>query len=360
MAEEFFQDRTERATPRKREEARRQGRVARSPEIAHAVVLLALTGVLATQGPAFVAGCRDLFTYFLGRMGALDLTPQGIVSLQTTVAPAVLALVAPIALGALASGLAANLLQVGLHVSGQPLTPKLDRIDPFKGARRIFSPEGGVELLKALLKVAVIGWVAWGVVGSAVTTLLPATGGSGGLILEGVGRRLLSLGLRVGLALLVLAILDYGYQRWRFERSLMMSRAEMEEELKHEEGSPQVKARLRALQRQMRRRRMMTEVPKADVVVVNPTHVAVALRYERGAMQAPVVVAKGMRRLAAKIRELAETHRIPVVQDPPLARTLYKEVDVGQPIPVALFEAVARVLAHVYRLHQAARRSEAR
>ncbi|MBD3334569.1 MAG: flagellar biosynthesis protein FlhB [Candidatus Eisenbacteria bacterium] len=359
VAEEYFQERTERATPRRREQARQEGQVARSREIANAVVLLAMTGVLAAYGSSFFRGCRDLFATFCGNLGLVEVSPQGIVALQARLVPGVLALLAPLGLTALISGLAVNLLQVGVRVTPKPLAPRLNRIDPVRGLKRIFSIDSLVELIKSLIKIAVVGWVAWGVVRAGYDEILPAAGQGLGPILSAVGSLFLRLGVRVGIALLVLAALDYGYQRWRYEKNIMMTRKETEEELKHQEGSPQVKSRVRAQQRRLSWQRMMAAVPKADVVITNPLHFAVAVRYDRAEMRAPKVVAKGARKTAQRIREVARRHSVPVVEDPPLARVLYRQVEVGQMIPVELFEAVARVLAYVYRLQPARRRHAA-
>jgi flagellar biosynthetic protein FlhB len=354
VPEEFGQERTERATPRRREEARREGRVARSLEVGHAAVLLALTAALALGGGAFVRGCRDLLVGFLGNLGGLDLSVAALQELQPRLWTAFFGLVAPVALVSLLAGTGASVLQVGFHASARPLAPRAQRINPAMGFKRLVSLDALFETTKAFVKLVLVGFVSWAVVRSAVSALLPAQGSPAGVVVTEVGHQLVVLGLRVGLLLLVLAILDYGYQRWRYEKDLRMSRREMEEELRQQEGSPHVKSRLRALQRQLSRRRMMAEVPRADVVVTNPVHVAVALRYERGRMEAPTVVAKGARKLAERIKDLARRHRVPVVEDPPLARALYRQVEVGQVIPVELYEAVARVLAYVYRLHQAA------
>ncbi|MBU1701708.1 MAG: flagellar biosynthesis protein FlhB [Candidatus Eisenbacteria bacterium] len=352
MAEQSFQERTEQATPRRRLEARREGQVARSREVANAIVLLALTAVFSFYGPTFFTKCRDLLVYFFGNMGTIDLSSQGIVGLQIRLTPVLLGLLAPVALTALFSGLVSNVMQVGFHVSSKPLGPKFDRLDPIKGMKRVVSMDSGVELVKSLVKLVIVGSIAWGVVQTAFSTVLPTTGSALSVIISRVGQLFITMGLRVGLALLILAILDYGYQRYRHDQNIKMTRKEVEEEVKQQEGSPQIKSKVRAQQRRLSWQRMMAAIPKADVVITNPTHYAVALRYDRGKMAAPEVVAKGMRKMALRIREIAEKHNVPIVEDPPLARALHKQTEVGQRIPTALFEAVARILAYVYRLHQ--------
>jgi flagellar biosynthetic protein FlhB len=242
----------------------------------------------------------------------------------------------------------ASAAQVGFLWTTQPLVPDLGRFNPAAGLSRLFGPRGLVEAVKALLKVLVVGWVVY----TAVRARLPDLVALGTLptphLLTLLGTLLYTLALRVSLVFLVIALLDYAYQRWDYEKSLKMSKEEIKQEHKQSEGDPLIKGAIRQRQRDAARKRMMQDVPKADVVITNPTHVAIALAYDVGAMRAPQVLAKGQDELAARIRELAAEHDIPFVENPPLARTLYKQVEIGQEIPAALYAAVAEVLAYVY------------
>ena len=247
-------------------------------------------------------------------------------------------------------GTLSQVVQVGFHVSSRPLGPRWDVLDPIQGFGRRFGRRGWVELLKTLFKVAIIGLTAFVTVKADLEDLVPLLGADGGALVERIGLFTLHLGLRVGLALLVLAALDWGYQKWEFEQSIRMTQKELEDEQKQSEGDPQVKSRIRLLQRQMSRNRMIAAVAEADVVITNPIHVAVALKYDRGKMDAPIVVARGLRKMAERIKEEARKHNVPILEDPPLARLLYKETEVGQAIPASMYKAVAQILAHVWRL----------
>jgi flagellar biosynthesis protein FlhB len=354
LARETFGEHTERATPKRREEARREGKVARSGELTSALVLLAGVGALAAFSGAMVRGLADLTRGLLTAMSTPAETQGSIYTIFTHLTLQMTRILLPFVLAVAAVGLAANVGQVGFMISTGPLNPRWAMINPVEGFKRILSLRSLTELLKAVLKVAIIGSIAYATVSSDLARLVPLQGAEGGAVLTQIGGATVRLGLRVGFALLALAILDYGYQRWEYERSLRMSRQEITEEQKQTEGDPQIKARIRLLQRLTARRRMMQDVAKATVVVTNPTHYAVALKYDRAQMLAPVVVARGMRKLAERIKEAARANRVPIVEDPPLARLLYKEGKLGKPIPVALYRAVAQVLAHVWRLRQRA------
>jgi flagellar biosynthesis protein FlhB len=354
LARETFGEQTERATPKRREEARREGKVARSGELTSSLVLLAGVGALAAFSGSMVRGLADLTRGSLIAMSTPAETQGSVYAIFTRLSLEMTRILLPFVLTVAAVGLAANVAQVGFMISTGPLSPRWAMINPVEGFKRIFSLRSATELVKAILKVAVIGAIAYATVSSDLSRLIPLQGAEGGAVLTHVGQSTVRLGLRVGFALLALAVLDYGYQRWEYERSLRMSRQEIIEEQKQTEGDPQIKARIRLLQRLNARRRMMQDVAKATVVVTNPTHYAVALKYERTQMAAPLVVGKGMRKLAERIKETARQNRVPIVEDPPLARLLYKEGKLGRPIPVSLYRAVAQVLAHVWRLRQRA------
>jgi flagellar biosynthetic protein FlhB len=352
MPEESFQEKTEQATPRRREEARRKGQVARSNELSAVAILL--TGLL---------GLSLLGTYMYEHLRAFTiemLTSGFAIQLDTTsVRPyllrwgAVSVQIAAPLMGLLALvALLVNYAQVGVVFTGEPLLPKLSRVSPLSGLQRIFSGHGLVELAKGLFKIGVVGYVTYlTIVAEAPQFVNFADMGVGQIFILG-GEMVLRLGYRIGFLLLVMAALDYGFQRWEYERNLRMTHQEVREELKQQEGDPLIRARVRSLQREMSRRRMMSDVPKADVVVTNPTHIAVALRYAPDEMAAPVVVAKGQRLVAERIKELAREHGIPLVENKPLAQALFKAVHIGGQIPEELFRAVAEVLAFVFQLRR--------
>lgn len=345
------QERTEQPTPRRREEARREGRVARSPELASAATLLVGTALLAGAGGAPLAAyLHRALVESLSSLSAADLTPAAAARQLASLAGGLLVALVPFTVGTALVGLAVNLTQTRGAVSWTPLRPKPSNLSPVAGFKRIVGPEGLVHLLQAFFKVAVLALVAWSVVRGAWPRVL----GLAGAAPESValtGRELVfRLALVTGLAFLALALADYAFRRFRHERSLRMSRPEVQREQRETDGNPMVKARILSLGRARARRRMLQQVPKADVVVVNPTHIAVALRYDVSAAPAPVVVAMGQRKLAERIRDLARRHGVPVVENRPVARALLATAVVGRPIPPALYAAVAEILAFVYRL----------
>ncbi len=350
MAEETGQDKTIPPSERRRQEARLQGQVAVSAELSAGLLLLAGVAILWWGGSRMAIGLFDLlredFSTFLYR------------EMDTVQAAALLSAMLLKGAGLLAVlmgllfvlSLAVGALQAGFYFTPELLLPNFERISPTAGFSRMFSLAATVKGLLAVLKVAAVAAVAlWVLKGKAG---LIAGAGEGSLMSASVTAWgvAIRLALVVAMAMLVLGALDYGYQRWRHEMSLWMTHQEFKEEMKREEGDPQVKARIRKLQREAARKRMWEEVPKATVVVTNPTHLAVALRYDRGTMPAPRVVAKGAGHVAERIKDMARRHAIPVVERKPLAQALFKGAGIGQEIPLALYHAVAELMAHVYRL----------
>ena len=341
MADE---ERTEQATPRKRQEARKKGQVARSTEINGAAIFLALVLMLPL---AMRWGGERFLTAFQHQ-----LQQAGTMRMSDALLWSALALLAPLLAAAFLTALVANAMQVGLHFSAQPLQPDLNRINPARGFQRLFSQRSGVELLKAVLKFALITWVAWRTLANETARLVSVSQWPAPHTLAPMVEALHQVGLRVGVLWLVLAFLDYLYQRWDFEKTLRMSRYELKEEYKQTEGDPHLRARIRQKMQEVARRRSIREVRRADVVVTNPVTYAVALRYDRATMNAPRVVAKGKGWRAQQIRDEALKWHVPIVPNPPLARSLYAQVEVGQEIPATLYQAVAEVLAYVYRLRR--------
>jgi flagellar biosynthetic protein FlhB len=343
------QEKTESATPKRRREAREEGQVARSPEVLTAFVLAAgVLGLWVGAGNIY-AELRALSVDLLRTGDGPELTGAATVALAVRVVGALVRALAPLLLAALVGGIAGNVVQVGFLVSFKALEPNWGRLDPFKGLKNLFQKAKIVDLVKNILKVVLVGWVAYLAVRGRLGEIPYLTD----LPTRGFLVYLLELGFAilkyVLLVYVAIALLDYAFQRWQFEERIKMSKQEVKDEYKDTEGDPLIKSRIRSLQREMARRRMMAEVPKSDVVVTNPTHFAVALRYDPAEMDAPRVVAKGADRVAERILELAREHRVPLYEAPPIARALYREAELGDPIPADLFQAVAEILAHVYR-----------
>lgn len=348
------QERTEQASPRRREEARKKGQVARSQELSSVAVLAAGLVFFYFGSSSMVGRIMDLMKNLLRDAGATKLeSTSSVQSLLVGLVMDSFLILFPFLVVVIAAGLLANYFQVGFLFSAEPLTPDLSKIDPVKGFKRLFSLRMMAELLKNILKIAVISVIVYLTLkAEAVDTLLLADR-SVWDIMVCVGDISFKIIFRTCWVLLFLAALDYVYQRWEFEKNLRMSKQEVKDEHKQSEGDPMVKARIRRIQREIARRRMMSKVPKADVVITNPDHLAVALQYDAGKMQAPVVVAKGAGEVAEKIKKTARDNGVPVLENKPLARGLYAGVKVGAFVPERFYQAVAEVLAYVYRLRRA-------
>jgi flagellar biosynthetic protein FlhB len=248
-------------------------------------------------------------------------------------------------------GVGASVAQVGFHISPKAIAPKIEKLDVVKGMTRLLSMRSLVVMVRDTLKLIVVGVVAWKVIAAEIPQFFQLSDMSVGQLAVTLGKLSLGIALKIGAAILVIAALDYAYQRYDFEKTIRMSRQELKDEFKDTEGSPAVKARVRQIQREMARKRMMAAVPTADVVITNPIHVAVALKYDAAKAAAPFVIAKGERLVAQRIKEIAKEHGIPVIEDVYLARALFKLCDIGQVIPDNLYRAVAEILAYVYKLN---------
>lgn len=345
-------ERTEKATPKKRRDARERGQVLKSAEVNHALSLLILFGALYMLSTfilnrALTLVQRSFSSENLVRppMDGGQLQQIALESLWSLVLMAL-----PILGVALLSGLLVNYLQVGFLFTTKTLAPKFSRINPMEGFKRIFSVRTIAELMKSLLKVGIIVWVAVSIIEPKIheipNMLSVAPWQAFGYVL-GLAAE---LGMKISLALLILALADYFFQWWQYEKDLRMTKQEIKDEYKLTEGDPQIKGQIRQKQRQMATMRMMQSVPEADVVITNPTHYAVALRYQDGLDAAPVVLAKGKDHIALRIREIASQHGIERVENRPLAQALFASCEVGDAIPEQLYQAVAEVLAYVYRM----------
>jgi flagellar biosynthesis protein FlhB len=341
---------TEQATPKRRQEARERGQIARSVELNSAIILLTALITFRYVGPYLLNSMGKLTVFTYENLSA-SFGMDNVYSYTIFYMMEIFKMVAPILMVMLVVGLIVNYMQVGVLFTIQPLTPNLSKINPIAGFQRLFSRRSLIEFVKSMLKLTVIAWLGYEGVKSALPQLIPAMDMQGAEAIKFVGELTLNILNRIIIALLVIAALDFLYQRWEHSESLKMSKQEIKDEFRQAEGDPMIKARIRQIQREMARRRMFESIPKATVVITNPTHVAVALEYKDG-MQSPVVLAKGERVIAEKIKEVARKHNIPIVENPPLARTLLKQCPVGTPISPDLFEAVAEVLAFVYRMNR--------
>lgn len=350
MAEDSDLEKTEPASPRRIEQAREKGQVARSRELSTFTVLIAAGAGLMIMGPQLVDSMAGVMRggLTLDRAAAFDPLMM-LVRFQQMSLNALIAFLPFILLMVLAA-IFAPLVLSGWLFSFEALQPKFSRIDPLKGIGRLFSRNSLVELAKALGKSALIGGVAYWAIMHHKEALFSLSGESVNQSIAHLGSLLGVTFLTIVSSMILIVAIDVPFQLWEHNSKLKMTKEEVRQENKESEGSPEVKAQIRRMQREMARRRMMAEVPKADVIVTNPTHYAVALRYQDKLMGAPVIVAKGSALIAARIRELGEEHHIPILEAPPLARALFRHGELGEEIPAALYTAVAEVLAYVYQL----------
>lgn len=351
MAEEDQgQERTEEATPKRREESREKGQVAVSREVASAIVLGASLIYFYFGSGHLMEGIVEIMKTAFRDSGRVLLSQENIHALIFSLVYKVFLLIFPLLLAVCIAGFVANVFQVGFLFSWEAVQPKLSKVDPFKGLKRLFSLRSLVELVKSLFKLSVVGLIAYLAIVKEIPALFPLADQSIWGMLLFIGRVAFKIMMLTCMVLLVMALLDYLYQRWEFEKSIRMSPQEIKEEFKHSEGDPLIKSRIKRLQRDIARKRMMAGIPKADVVITNPTHLAIAIRYDQDNMNAPVVIAKGAGYVAQKIKEIAAKHQIPMVENKPVAQVLYKIVNIGDTIPADLYRAVAEILAYVYRL----------
>lgn len=348
------QERTEKATPKRREDARKKGQLARRPELAGAVAFLSALVTLRALADALLARAAHVFTSGIehvraGQPLSLLLLHQWLVEAVTNIA--LLAL--PAVAAALVAGLAGNFVQGGFMFTPGAFAVRSERFNPVENLKRIFSPNSAVEFLKSLLVISGIVLTCWEAVKRALGEMSALVGTPAPQILCAVGAAAYDLGWRAGAVVFLAAALDYGYGWYKHEKSLRMTKQEVKDEYRQQEGDPTVKGQRRRAARALLQKHL-SAVKRADVVITNPTHFAVALRYDRTCEAAPVVVAKGADFMAQRIRELAREHKVAVVENPPLARALFRAVDVGKMIPPEFFRAVAELLAYVYRQREAA------
>ncbi|RMH51158.1 MAG: flagellar biosynthesis protein FlhB [Zetaproteobacteria bacterium] len=354
MAEEQDKSQqTEEPTSKRLSDAREKGQVPNSKEPSTAVSFLMIASLLVTGVGGWIYGHSSrLMERFLAGSIHVDWTPEGMVDLLITLAGQIALMVLPVALPVVALGMLVTVLVTGPVFALETLQPKFSRINPISGLGRLFSSKGLAELVKSVLKLVLIGAICWYLIASMLPLAVEGIRMDVAQIGAVMARGTVRMAAMVAALFVALALADVLYQRWEYLRSLRMSMKEIKDENKETEGDPLVKSKIKQLQREMAQRRMMEDVPKADVVITNPTHYAVALKYELGGSGAPVVVAKGADRLAQRIREIALEHGVPIRENKPLARSLFAHVEIGQEIPEELFEAVAVILAEIYRMKQ--------
>lgn len=342
-------EKTERATPKRREEARKRGQVARSQEVNTGLGLLMVFSMLAFMGSWMLSGFMSVMERGLTDAGGADaLTPMGAWDALTAAGLEGLWLTAPFAIAGVIVGVLASALQVTPKITPEVLKPRFSILNPVNGVKRLLGLRAMVRSVKDVLKIVITGAVAFFVLKTSIDDLMGLLGAPPGMVLTVVGGLVLKVGFSVAGAYLVIALADFIYERWQHERDLRMTLDEVRREFKEQDLGPEVKAQMKRRQREMAVRRMMSDVPDADVVIVNPTHFAVALKYAQ-AYPAPKVVAKGADHVAQRIIATAREHGVTVRREPPLARSLYATAEVGQYIPADAFGAVAEILAHVYK-----------
>ncbi|KUO76117.1 MAG: flagellar biosynthetic protein FlhB [Clostridia bacterium BRH_c25] len=352
---QLFAEKTETATPKRRQEMREKGQIPRSKELVTAFVLLISFWSMRLLSSYIVKDLVTAVRTFLSFPEDMDsvFTNESIMKLFLQCLSIVAKILAPILLIIALVVIIVNYLQVGSVFTVKPLVPSLNKLNPVEGFKRLFSKKAFVELIKSILKIGIIGYVVYDYLTdnySIVPELLNMNVESTTIF---IGNTVINVGIRAAVVLLILSFFDYGFQIWDYEKSIKMSKQEVKDEYKMTEGNPQIKSKIREKQRQLSLRRMMAEVPNADVIITNPTHYAVAVKYDAGAsVEAPMVVAKGKDLIAQKIKDTAKENKVPVVENKPLAQALYKSVDIGEKIPVELYKAVAEVLAFVYSLRE--------
>jgi flagellar biosynthesis protein FlhB len=344
------QEKTEQATPKKREEARKKGQVAKSREAASVGVLLACITFFWFGASGMVEKIMSLANWLLTQSSQFNVDANNIYDLSISLAYKFSDILLPLFLAAFLMALLANYLQVGVMFSLESVMPKFSKIDPIKGFGKLFSIRSLVELAKNIFKISIIFFIVYITIKGEIEHFILLIDQSVWGILIYIGKLSFKIVFRVCLVLIILAILDYIYQKWEFEKNLKMSKQEIKDEFKQTEGNPLIKSRIKRLQRDAARKRMMASVPEADVVITNPTHLAVAIRYDPAKVAAPKVVAKGAGIIAENIKDIARKNNVPIVGNKPLARVLYKSVDVDEVIPTNLYRAVAEVLAFVYNM----------
>lgn len=347
---ESAEERTEAPTPRRRREAREKGQVARSNDLGGAVVLLAALIALYYLGQPIMFRLLEVMRYCLGDPNPGLLRAEAMPGLTLNAIVALGYVVLPLLLVMVLAAILAQVAQIGWSPTSKPLMPSLMRLNPVAGFSRFFSARHLVQLLFSIVKTVIVAWMAWYTLRDRYPLVISSAALHHWGVVAMLAELMFTLAMRLAILLLILGIVDYAYQRYRHEKDLKMTKQEVKDEMKSMEGDPKIKQKRRTLQIQLAIQRMRAAVPRADVVVTNPTEFAVALKYDDKIMAAPKVVAKGEGYMALQIRRIAIEHGVPIIERPPLARALFRAVEVGQEIPSQFYQAVAEILAYVYEL----------
>lgn len=350
----FNEEKTEKATEKKKEDSRQKGQVHQSKEVNSAFLLIGAFAVLALSGSYIGFMTKNFTTNFLleNLNGTTMITFENAHRYVIIAMLQMLMIVGPLFLATLVIGFSASYFQVGPLFTVKTLAVKLSKLNPIEGFKRIFSLKSIVELVKSFIKIFVIGFIVFRYTADHLVRLFSTITMETSEIVSTISSMTMNIGIRAALALIVLAIIDYYYQKYDHEKQLKMTKQEVKEERKQIDGNPLIKSKIREKQRQMSMQRMMEEIPKADVVITNPTHFAVAIEYDAEKYEAPRVVAKGQDLIAQNIKKRAKEHNVAVVENKYLARTLYKAVNIGEFVPPDLYQGVAEVLAYVYKLNK--------
>jgi flagellar biosynthetic protein FlhB len=350
MAAGQEQERTESATPKRREQAREAGPIVKSREVVTVSLSLGHVLFFVFAGATLFQKLWQVTHDALATLGDVDISRDNISEVFMHYLWRISDILLPLFLVLFVLGVATNLLQTGFLFSLKALEPKYTRLNPWPGLQQIFSMQSLNECVKSIIKIGIVGYIVYSTITAEMQQFFPLSQQAVVDIVGYLSGSALRLGTHTAYALIALAILDYVFQRWQYEKNLRMTMQEIKDERKESEGDPQIRTRIRSIMREMARKRMMEEVPKADVVVTNPTYLAVALRYRRQDMAAPKVVSKRAGYIAERIRAVARKHGVPLVEHWVVAQSLYKTVQIGDVIPAALYKAVAEILAYVYRL----------
>lgn len=342
-------EKTEEATPHKKSEARKKGQVAKSKEVGLALTLLASTIVLLTLGEYVGNSLKDTLIAFLNNYMTMSLDEKSLQKLTIVMLWRIGIVVLPVVVPIMVMGIFANYAQVGFIFTKEPLKPDLKKLNPISGFKKIFSKRTIVELLKDIALISVVGYIGFNFVKDNYLSILNTSSLTPAAVMSSLGSLTVSIFFKITIVMIIVALADYIFQRRQYNKELRMTKQEIKEEFKQQEGDPQVKGKIKQKQREMAMSRMMQSVPQATVVVTNPTHYAVALKYDEGE-GAPKVVAKGADYVAFKIKEKAKENDVPIIENRPLARLLYSEVDIDSEIPIDMYQTVAEILALVYKL----------
>ena len=353
MAEQEGQEKTEVPTEKKRRESREEGQVAFSKELSSAALLAGIVLTLVATSPIILDAMRQLMSQIFRDLAqSEELSIDSIFTLSGEILSIILPAFAPFIAVIIFVGIFASVLQVGVLITFKAIAPKFNKISPLTGLKRLFSSQSLADFLKSMAKLIIVGFVGYLTYIDKITELNGLSVSTPESILIYNFTVVAEVAGKIVLALVAIAIFDYFYQRWHHEQQLMMTKQEVKDETKQTEGDPQLKARIRQIQREMSNARMMQEVPKADAVIVNPTHFSVAILYDRDVMTAPEVIAKGADHLALRMRTVARENNVPILERPELARDLYANVEIGDDIPERFYKAIAEILAFVYRLRK--------